>query len=106
MGKAIKDDDSEDFMKTMEKERKDLTTEDVWVILPKSSLPTSVPIIRLIWTFKRKRNPFGELIEHKDLLCVHGGMQQEGINLHNTFSPVVNWSTVRLLAMMAEMAGW
>ena len=33
-------------------------------------------------------------------------MQQEGIDLHNTFAPVVNWSTVRLLVMMDEMAGW
>ena len=33
-------------------------------------------------------------------------MQQERIDIHNTFAPVVNWSTVRLLAMMAEMAGW
>ena len=28
------------------------------------------------------------------------------IDLHNTFSPVVNWYTVRLLVMMAEMVGW
>ena len=33
-------------------------------------------------------------------------MQQEGIDLQNTFSPVVNWSTVRLLSMMTEMARW
>ena len=83
-----------------------MTTEDVWEILPKSSLPTLAPITRLIWIFKRKRNPFGEIIEHKDRLCVHGGLQQEGIDLHNTFAPVFNWGTVRLLVMMAEMAVW
>ena len=32
-------------------------------------------------------------------------MQQEGIDFHNTFSPVVNWSTVRLIIIMADMAG-
>ena len=47
-----------------------------------------------------------ERIEHKYRLRVHGDMQQEGIDLHNTFAPVVNWSTVRLLVMMAEMDGW
>ena len=41
LGKAIKADDCEDFM-----------------IIPKSSLPTSAHIIRLLWIFKRKRNPF------------------------------------------------
>ena len=38
-------------------------------------------------------------------LCVHGGMQREGIYFRDTFAPVVNWSTVRLTIMMAEMAG-
>ena len=32
-------------------------------------------------------------------------MQREGIDFHKVFSPVVNWSTVRLIIMMAEMAG-
>ena len=33
-------------------------------------------------------------------------MQREGVDFHNTFSPVVNCYTVRLSIMMAEMAGW
>ena len=33
-------------------------------------------------------------------------MQREGINFHNTFEPVVNWSTVRFIMMMADMDGW
>ena len=32
-------------------------------------------------------------------------MQQEGIDFHNTFAPVANWSTVRLIIMTAKMAG-
>ena len=79
-----------------------MTTEDVWEIIPKSSFPTSAHIVRLLWISKRKRNPFGELIKHKSHVFVHGGM----IDFHNTFSPVVNWSTGRLIIMMAEIAGW
>ena len=71
----MKADDREDFMKSMEKEIKDLTTEDIWEILPKELLPISAHIIRLIWIFKRKMNQFGELIKHKARLCVHGDMQ-------------------------------
>ena len=55
----MKADDREDFMKEMEKEIQNLNTEDIWEILTKSSLPTSAHIIRLIWSFKRKINPFG-----------------------------------------------
>ena len=57
----MKADDREDFIKAMKKEIKYLTTEDVWEILSKSSLPTSAHIVRLIWNFKGKINPF---IEH------------------------------------------
>ena len=28
------------------------------------------------------------------------------IDFHNTFAPVVNWSTIRLIIMMDDMAGW
>ena len=63
LGKAMKSDDHEYFMRAMEKEIKYLTAEDVWEILPKSSLSTPAHIIRLIWSFKRKRNPFREHIK-------------------------------------------
>ena len=54
LGKAMKSDDREDFMKATEKEIKDLTTVDFWKIFPKSLLPNSAQIIQLIWSFKEK----------------------------------------------------
>ena len=83
-----------------------MTTEYVWEILPKPLHPTSAHIIGLIWNFRRKWNPFGELIKHNARLCVHDGVQWEGVYFHNTFEPVLNCSTVKLIMMMAEMAGW
>ena len=53
-----------------------------------------------MWSFKRKRKTFIEIFKNKSRLCVHGGM------LYNTFAPIVNWSTVRLIIMMAKMTGW
>ena len=97
----MKADDHESFMKVTEKEMKDLTTEDVWEITLKSSITTSAHIIRLLRSFKRKGNPFVDLIKNKSHLCVYGGM----IDFHNTFAPVVNWFTVRFIIMMNEIAG-
>ena len=48
LGKAMKSDDCEDFMKAMEKEIKYSNTEDVWEIILKSSLSNSAHIIQLI----------------------------------------------------------
>ena len=98
----MKADDREDFMTVMGGKIKDLTTEDVWGIIPKSSLPTSAHILWLWWRFKGKRNLFRKLIKHKDHVFVHGGM----IDCHNTFAPDVNGSTLRLIIMMAEIDGW
>ena len=47
-----------------------------------------------IWSFKRKRAPYGRLIKQKAHVCTHGGMQQCGVNYWETYSPVVNWMSV------------
>ena len=52
-----------------------------------------------------KIKSFRELIKHKARLCVHGCMQQEGIDFHITFAPVLNWFTVRLIIIMEDMDG-
>ena len=39
--------------------------------------------------------------KYKAQLCAHGGMQQWGINYWETFSPVVNWMSVRLILILA-----
>ena len=33
-------------------------------------------------------------------------MEQEGIYFHNTFALVINWSTVRLIIIIIEVARW
>ena len=55
---------------------------------------------------KSKKKPF--LIDNKTkgLFCVQSSMKREGIDSHNTFTPAINWSNVRLIMMMYEMAVW
>ena len=56
-----------------------------------------------IWSFKRKRYPDGTLNKHKARLCAHGGMQTWGTNYWETYAPVVNWASVRLLLAVAKI---
>ena len=37
----------------------------------------------------------------KAQLCIHGGQQEEGIDFDDTFSPVVGWSTVRIMLILS-----
>ena len=57
--------------------------------------------IKVLWSFKTKGRPDGTIIKYKARLCAHGGMQKYGIYYWDTFSPVVNWITVRLLTTIS-----
>jgi hypothetical protein len=45
----------------------------------------------------------GTLNKHKARICVHGGMQQWGENYWETYSPVVDMLTVRLILAIAHI---
>ena len=83
----------------------DHKTCDHWDIVRRSSIPAGVKTIQAIWSFKRKRYPDGTLNKHKVRLCAHGGMQQWGFSYWETYSPVVNMLTVRLLLALCNIHG-
>ena len=69
----------------------------------RDTLPANAKPIKAIWSFKRKRKPDGELLKHKARLCAHGGMQQWGDSYWETYSPVVNMLSVRLMLALAKI---
>lgn len=72
-------------------------------LVMRSSMPARTKTILAIWSFKRKRYPDGTLNKHKARLCAQGGIQQWGVNYWETYSPVVNWISMRLLLSIAIM---
>ena len=54
-----------------------------------------------ILSFNRNRAPDGRLIKNKYRLCEHGGMNQWGVNLWETYSPVFNWMSVRAILTLS-----
>ena len=48
-----------------------------------------------IWSFKRNRAPDGRLIKNEAFLCAHKVILKWGANYWDTYSPVVNWMSVR-----------
>lgn len=100
---AMKQDDVDDFVEAMKKEIQDHTDRGHWVLVPRSNMPSGKKSIMSIWSFKRKRLPTGELLKHKARLCAHGGQQKWGENYWETYSPVVNMLTVRLLLIICKI---
>ncbi len=98
---AMKATDVADFKKAMTAELTAHIDRQHWIKIPRSQKPPGTKAIQMVWTFKRKRRPDGSLLKHKARLCIHGGMQQQGVNYWETYSPVVRWSTIRLLMTLS-----
>jgi hypothetical protein len=58
-----------------------------------------------IWSFERKHFPDGTLNKHKEYLCAHGGQQTWGLDYWETYAPVVTWTSVCLLLIVAKIHG-
>ena len=104
-GQAMQQADKDDFREAMIKEVRDHEQRGHWELVLRSDMPEGMKAIKSIWSFKRKRTPSGELLKHKARLCAHGGMQQWGENYWETYSPVVNMLTVRLLLLICKIHG-
>lgn len=50
-----------------------------------------------IWAFRRKRDPYGTIINYKARLCAHGGNQVWGENYWETYAPVVHCLSIRTM---------
>ena len=93
--------DKIDFFRAMEKEVKDHEDRNHWSLVERSTLPPGTKTIMAIWSFKRKRAPDGRVLKHKARLCCHGGMQQWGVNYWETYAPVVNWFSIRMMLALS-----
>ncbi len=58
------------------------------------------------WVFKLKRLPDGTPSRFKARFCARGDLQKEGVDFFDTYAPVVQWSTIRLLLSTVLTEGW
>jgi hypothetical protein len=62
--------------------------------------------LKLTWILKLKRCPDGIPSTFKARFFVRGDLQKEGVDFCETYVPVCQWSTVRMILTMVIQNGW
>ncbi|PWA99952.1 ribonuclease H-like domain-containing protein [Artemisia annua] len=74
-----------------------------WILVPR---PKDANIIRSMWLFRHKYLADGTLSRYKARLVANGSNQLEGVDVDETFSPVVKPGTIRTVLSLATSRHW
>jgi len=89
---------SEGHKEACKKECDTLEGMGVWEIVKREPWMNVLPCV---WALKRKLHPDGTIKKLKSRFCAGGHRQIKDRDYHSVFSPVVSWSTVRLLLILS-----
>ena len=87
----------EEYWKAACKEIETLESMDAWEVVDREG---HMNVIDAIWAFKLKRFPDGMVKKFKARFCARGDQQLEGIDFFETYAPVVQWTTVRMMLIL------
>jgi hypothetical protein len=102
---------ADEYRKAMELEIRQLLIQRTWNRISRDDVPTNSNgkkqrILPGTWAFKLKRLPDGTPLKFKARYCVRGDLQTEGVDYFDTYAPVVQWSTIRMILSLTLSHGW
>ena len=100
---AMNGEHAEEYIKAMQMEITTLVQQRTWISDPRTS---KLNVLKSTWAFKLKRLPDGTPYRFKARFCARGDLQREGVDFFDTYAPVVQWSTIRLLLSTVLTEGW
>jgi len=101
---AMQDVDKIKWMASMQIEIDALKGMHAWDVVTRSRA-NGQRVYQSTWTFRRKRYPDGRTKKHKGRFCLRGDLQVDGVDVFDTYAPVVTSSTVRLILVIAMTLG-
>ena len=87
----------------MESEYNALVNNGTWSLCPR---PTSHNVVQNKWVYNIKQKLDGNIERFKAKLVVKGFEQKDGIDYHETFSPVVKSTTIRTILALIVSQKW
>ena len=104
---AMKQPDRKQWRAAVVKEVNDHIERKHWRLIPRTEVPDGYEVLPAVWSMKRKRNiKTREVYKWKARLNVHGGKQTYAVNYFETFAPVVQWISIRLILVLALLNNW
>ena len=103
---AMQQPDRDKFIDAMPQELGQHTELKHWKNIHKSQVLKNAKPIPMVRTLQRKWDPAGEILKWKAPLCAGGHRQVFGNTYWTTFTPVVSWTTVWCIFIMALLFGW
>ena len=97
------------WIESMDVEMSDLTERNAYELVSREEvLKQGHNIVKSMWAFRRKRRPDGSVSRYKSRLVVRGDQQKKfyDFTMNDTFAPVVEWSTVRMLFSLGVINEW
>ena len=100
---AMNGPEADEYIKAMKLEIDTLVAQRTWDPVPREK---NMNVLKGTWAFKLKRLPDGTAYRYKARFCARGDLQKEGVDFFETYAPVVQWSTIRLLLTTVLTEGW
>lgn len=90
--------DEKNWIIAMDDEMRSHQTNDTWIL---KELPKGRSSIKCKWVFKEKKDTEGRTTRYKARLVAKGFAQKYGVDYTETFSPVVRYTSIRVLMAIA-----
>lgn len=99
---AMKRTDKHKWLEAMQDEMNSLYKNKVWTLVER---PKNINIVSNRWVLRIKRKPNGDIDRYRARLVARGFSQVLGVDYNETFSPVVNMVSIRMLLAYAAIEG-
>ena len=99
---AMKGQFAKEYWEAAKLEIKTLEGMNAWEVVERT---IDMNVIESTWAFKCKRYPDGLIKKFKARFCARGDQQIEGIDFFETYAPVVQWTTIRLMLILEVLLG-